>query len=264
MSVAKGVTRGCGRRVRLLAAAFALAFGPAVLAQPGARGDALIAPIEVLTCRYAEGKGPDQLDGLATAFNQWMEKSNAPQYAAYVLLPMAHSADLDFDLAWVGAWPDGTTMGESMAHYFERGRELEPAFGNVMQCGTNTNFSVVTLREPVDPGSFGPVEVASCTLRLGVTLDEALRATNDWVTYTATTGSTAAHWLLFPAYGERSDATYNYKWAVGYESYVAFGRDYDQATNGNGLDRYNELFAPLVRCDSPRLYRVRTIRAQHR
>ena len=222
-----------------------------------------IAPTEVLTCRFAEGKGEADLAGLATAFNQWMEKYTAPEYSAYALLPTARSKDIDFDLAWVGAWPDGTTMGKSMAHYLEHGAELGPAFGNVMTCGTNVNFSTVTVRAPRQPGRFGPVEVTTCTVRLDADLDEALQAVREWVDYTATFGSTAAHWLLFPAYGERSDATYNFRWAIGYESYEAFGREYDQITNGNGLDRYNELLAPLLRCDNPRLYRVRPIRPAH-
>lgn len=241
----------------------ALAFATHVaVAQPGR--DAAIAPIEVLTCRFAAGKGPADLDGLARAFNQWMEKYSAPEYAAYALLPQSHSDEIDFDLAWVGAWPDAVTMGRSMAHWFENGDELGPVFGGVMACGTNTNFSTVTLRAPGDPGSFGPLEVATCALRLGVALDEALQAAREWVDYTATTGSTAAHWLLFPAYGEHSEARYTFKWAVGYESYEAFGLDYERQTNGSTLDRYNELFSPLLRCDSPRLYRVRTIRAAQR
>jgi hypothetical protein len=220
-----------------------------------------IAPIEVLTCRFAEGKGPGDLDGLAGAFNAWMERSGAPAYAAYTLTPQAYSRDVEFDLAWVGQWRDGTAMGESMAHYFANGAELAPIFGSVMSCDSNRNFSVVTLREPATPGSFGPLEVATCTLRLGVAMSDGLGAVDEWVDYTATTGSTAAHWLLFPAYGERSDARYNFKWAVGYQSYEAFGRDYDRLTDGESLDKYGELFSGLMECDSPRLYSVRTIRA---
>jgi hypothetical protein len=251
-------------RARAVGCGLALALAAAAAAHAQSGRDALIAPIEVLTCRFAADKGPADLDGLARAFNQWMEKYSAPEYAAYALTPMAHSKEIDFDLAWVGVWPDGTTMGSSMAHWFEHGDELGPVFGGVLTCGTNTNFQTVTLREPAEAGRFGPVEVATCTLRLGATLEQALDAAKEWVDHTATTGSTAAHWLLFPAYGEHSDARYNFKWAIGYESYEAFGRDYDQATNGNSLDRYNELFSPLVRCDSPRLYRVRTIRAPQR
>jgi hypothetical protein len=221
---------------------------------------AQISPIEVLTCRFAEGKGAGDLDGLAGAFNSWMERSRAPEYAAYALLPQAYSG-LDFDLAWIGQWRDGATMGESMAHYFANGAELGAAFDSAMSCDSNRNFSVVTVREPVQPGRFGPLEVATCTLRLGVPLDDALAGVDEWVSYVGTTGSTSAHWLLFPAYGERSDARYHFKWAIGYASYPAFGRDYDQLTSGASLDKYNELFGGVMECDSPRLYSVRTIRA---
>jgi hypothetical protein len=120
---------------------------------------------------------------------------------------------------------------------------------------------MLTLRPPVAPERAGPVEASTCKLRLGATLDAALTAAQEWVDYTDTIGSTTAHWLLFPAYGERSDADYTFKWAVGYESFEAFGRDYDQLTNGSALDRYNELFELVLDCDSPRLYSARTIRA---
>jgi hypothetical protein len=249
-------------KLLVCAALLALAAASPVHAQP--RNDPKeIAPTEVLTCRFAQGKGEGDLAGLATAFNQWMEKYTAPEYAAYALLPSARSKDVDFDLAWVGAWPDGTTMGKSMQHYFEHGAELGSAFANVMTCYTNVNFSTVTMRAPRQPGRFGPLEVSTCSVRLDADLDEALQAVREWVDYAATFGSTSAHWLLFPTYGERSDATYNFKWAIGYESYEAFGREYDQITNGNGLDRYNELLADLLRCDNPRLYKVKQIRAPH-
>jgi hypothetical protein len=219
-----------------------------------------LAPIEVLACRFAEGRGPGDLDGLATAFNAWMERSRAPESAAYALLPQVYS-EVEFDVAWVRLWRDGATMGESMAHYFTNGAELGEAFDRVMTCDSNRNFSVVTLREPVPEGRFGPLEVATCTLRLGVPIEDALVGIDEWVSYIGTTGSTSAHWLLFPAYGERSDARYHFKWAIGYASYPAFGRDYDQLTSGASLDKYNELFGGVMECDSPRLYSVRTIRA---
>ncbi len=242
-------------------AAAALALIALFASRANAQTDsAPIAPIEVLTCKFAAGKGAADIDGLARGFNAWMERTRAPEYSAYTLTPISHSEEIDFDLAWVGSWPDGLTMGQSMAHYFAEGAELGPLFNNVMTCGSNRNFAVVTLRSPIDPGRFGPLEVSTCTLRLGAAMDDALRAVRQWVDDTGTAGSTAAQWLLFPAYGERSDADYNFKWAVGYASYEAFGREYDQFTNGNGLDRYNELFGTLMRCDSPRLYAVRAIR----
>lgn len=243
----------------LAAAVAAVAVGCAVPAA-AQLPPALIRPIEILTCDFAPGKGRADLDTVATELNRWMADSGAPGYDAYALFPLVHSADVDFDLAWVGVWPDGATMGESMAHYFAQGGQLAPIFDAAMSCRDNRNFSVLTVREPAAEG-FGPVEVSTCTLRLGAVLDDALAAVKEWVDHTGTIGSSAAHWLLFPAYGESSDANYTFKWAVGYESFEDFGRDYDQLTNGSALDRYNELFELIARCDSPALYAVRTIRA---
>jgi hypothetical protein len=245
--------------VGLHAVAVACALG---LAVPSAAQlpPALIRPVEVSTCDFATDKGAADLDRLATEFNRWMTDSGAPEYAAYALLPLVHSAEIDFDVAWIGAWPDGATMGESMAHGFKNRSALASIFDSAMTCRDNRNFSMLTLRQPAATEAMGPVEASTCTLRLGATRDAALTAAQEWVDYTGTIGSTAAHWLLFPAYGERSDANYTFKWAVGYESFEAFGRDYDQLTNGSGLDRYNELFELVLRCDSPRLYSARTIR----
>jgi hypothetical protein len=225
---------------------------------------ALITPLEVRTCDFVGDKGRADLDRLAADFNGWMLESKAPEYDAYVLFPVVHSAEVDFDLAWVGSWPDGATMGESMAHYFAKGAALGPLFDSVMTCRDNRNFSVVTLRPPANGVGFNPVEMSTCTLRLGAALDDALARVREWVDYTETLGSTAAHWLLFPALGESSDAAYSFKWGVGYASFAAFGRDYDQLTNGSALDRYNELLDGSLRCDSPRLYAARTIRSTSR
>ncbi|HLF12072.1 MAG TPA: hypothetical protein VJA26_12735 [Gammaproteobacteria bacterium] len=244
---------------RLCVAVSLLAFA-AVDDVPAQSSAARISPLEMLVCHFVEGKGPNDLDGLARGFNEWMERTSAPAYAAYTLFPLAHSDEIDFDLAWIGAWPDGTTMGASMAHYFTHGEELGPVFGSVMDCNNNRNFSVLTIRAPAEAGRFGPLEVANCKLRIGSVVADALNAVRQWVEYSRDLGSDAAHWALFPAYGEHSDAQYNFKWAVGYGSYESFGRDYDQFTNGDGLEKYGELFAPLMSCDSPRLYSVRPIR----
>ena len=243
---------------------FSLAGFAACLLEPSAGAQlppAPIQPIEVRSCDFVPGKGQADLDGLQAELARWISDTAAPEYAAYALFPLMHSAEIDFDLAWVGVWPDGTTMGESLGHYSRNGAPISSAFDSVMRCRDNTNFSALALRRPQNDASFGPMEISTCRLRLGVGLDEAMPAIRQWVEHTASIGSTAAHWLLFPAYGERSDANYNFKWAVGYDSFEGFGRDYDQLTNGGALDVYNELFEFVLHCDSPRLFAVRTMRA---
>ncbi len=227
-----------------------------------ARAQQPLRPVEFLTCHYVEGKGPADLDGLEAAFNDWMRTQEAPPYSAYVLTPRAYTRDVDFDFAWIGAWPSGVAMGQSMAHYFAEGAALAPVFDSVMRCDSNVQFAVLTLRPPADSGRFGPLEVADCTLRVGARVDAALEAVAEWIEYFVRSGSSAGHWILFPAYGERGDAGYSFKWATGHESYEAFGRDYDEFYNGGGVDRFAELLDPLLRCDTPRLYSVRPIRVE--
>jgi hypothetical protein len=247
--------------LRALAVAAVAVAGLPAHAQRAAAPAAQIAPLELRACRFAEGKSAAAFDGLAQTLNRWMADNRAADYQAYVLTPIAYSDEADFDFEWLGWWPDGATMGASMGQFFARGADLAAAFDAVMHCSDDRNYSTVTMRAPPAAGRFGPLELANCTLRLGATQSDVFPAVNEWLAFTASYGSTAAHWLLFPAYGERADARYNFKWAVGYESYEAFGREYDQATNGNGLDKYNELFQNLLRCDSPRLYGVRVIRS---
>jgi hypothetical protein len=244
----------------LQVAALVLAIALVAFARGASAQDVELTPIEVLTCHFAEGKGPNDLDSVAAGFNEWMAARSAPEYAAYTLFPRAYSEDLDFDFAWIGAWPDGATMGESMAHYFAYADELAPVFDGVMNCRGNRNFSVLELRAALAPGRFDPVEVSDCTLRIGSAAAEAVDAVRAWIELSAQAGSTAAHWLLFPAYGESRERTYTFKWAIGYASYEAFGLDYDRFANGGGADQYIELFDTLMRCDSPRLYSVRPIR----
>jgi hypothetical protein len=133
-------------------------------------------------------------------------------------------------------------------------------FGSVMDCGTNTNYTVLTVKAPAEP-EFGPLTVATCTLEAGVSVDEGLAAVEKWVEHAESLDSDTAHWVLFPAYGERSDVTYDFKWAQAYGSYEAFGRDYDALNpKGRGRETFDALFTGVLHCDTPRSYSVRAIR----
>lgn len=251
---------GLGRRaMRHAAVLVAAAVVLGVAAPVQAQGP--IAPVELRTCSFAEGKGVADLETLGRDYSRWLDEVGVAEQAVHVWLPELYGSDLDHDFVWVSSWPDAHAMGASMAAEKQQGAELAARFTAVATCHSKRNFSVVELRGTVEPGVYGPVEIASCTLRLGAALADTLNAVRDWVDFTATTGSTAAHWLLFKAFGERADAKYMFQWAVGYESYEAFGRDYDKFTNGDGSDTYNQLFELLMTCDNPRLYSVRAIRA---
>lgn len=249
--------RGLRRNVARQAAALTAAAAVFAAAAP-AQGAGPIAPIEMRTCRFVEGKGIADLETLGRDYSRWLDQAGVEAEAVHVWLPELYGSDLDHDFIWVSSWPDAEAMGASMAAQQRDG--IATRFAAVAACHAKRNFSVVELRGTTQPGVYGPVELASCTLRLGAALADTLNAVRDWVDFTETTGSTAAHWLLFKAFGERADAKYMFQWAVGYESYEAFGRDYDKFTNGDGSDTYNQLFELLMTCDNPRLYTVRPIR----
>src|SRR5690606_17232062 len=100
---------------------------------------ALITPLEVRTCDVAPGNSEGDLDRFAREFNGLLTESAAPEHDAYALFPVLHSDEIDFDLAWVSHWPDGATMGESMAHWRENRTALRPALESFMTCRDSRN-----------------------------------------------------------------------------------------------------------------------------
>ncbi len=70
---------------------------------------------------------------------QRMDGAQSRAGSAYVLTPQAFGPEIDFDVAWVGRWPDGATMGDSMAHRVARGGDRS-AFDSVMRCDSQRNF----------------------------------------------------------------------------------------------------------------------------
>lgn len=218
------------------------------------------APLEIYACNFRDGKDMDDLSRVITKWNAWMDSSNAPTYSAYTMTPIFYSQDITFDIAWVGAWPDGATMGASTAHWLTKGGDMRAQFEKVVDCDVHANFAVLTVKAPKDHVGAGPVEFTDCTVKEGSTLPEAMESIRQWVEYETQTGSDVANWILFPAYGEANDADYNFKWVAAHPSYESFGRAYDQFGTGGGWQKYGELFERVMTCNSPRVYDTRPVR----
>ena len=65
---------------------------------------------------------------------------------------------------------------------------------------------------------------------------------------------------MLPGPGEATDATYSFKWVMGYSSWVSVGAEYEIYLNNGSLGRYNDIFGRLLDCDSPRMYNGSFIR----
>jgi hypothetical protein len=218
-----------------------------------------IRPIEIFTCSFNEGQTMDDLMQVTAGWNAWMDGQEQANYWAYLLVPVYHSSEIEFDVAWVGGWPDGAQMAAGTEYWISNGGEHNAAFQKVVDCAYHANFGVFDVQQNPTPFSSGPVEFSDCTVKEGKTSLDAIGAINQWVAYLAEQELVAGQYLLFPAFGESSEAEYDFKWVTS-SSWESFGRAYDQFGTGGGWRKSQELFGELMDCDSPRVYQRMPVR----
>ncbi len=160
-----------------LVAALALVVGPAqtTMAQQ-AQGNGV--PVEFFACHWQDGKGIEDLKKVGKAFAAWADKSDSG-YSAWVLTPQFHSG-LDFDVGWLGAWPDGKAMGKSMDNWLAEGGELAADFAKVMSCGSHEMATSMRLNAPKGPPGNGLVMFSQCSMADGKMLTDAISAHRKW------------------------------------------------------------------------------------
>lgn len=217
-------------------------------------------PLEIYGCNFNDGKGMADLARATERWNNWMDKENQTNYWAYTLAPVYHSAELSYDMLWVGGWQDGANMATSMNHWITRGGDMQDEFAKAVTCNAHINFAVFDLKREDSPSSGGPVEFANCTVKENRSIGDVIHAGEEWVKYQSDHGVVAGHYLLFPAWGETSDAEYDFKWVTSY-SYDALGKSYDNYGTGGGWRKADELFDSLMDCDSGRIYHSSQVRS---
>lgn len=242
----------------LLLAGAAAASGQEAKKEGG--GGLAVRPAELYSCDFKEGKGPADLQAAAAKFNAWMDSTNQHDYWAFLLTPYYRSTDQDFDVLWAGGWRTGADMAREIQRWVAEGSATSAEFDKVVRCDTVTNFAVMDLSKAPNPPDSGPVTFSNCKVKEGRKFPDALAAVNGWIAYEKEHGVAADHYLLFPAFGERSDAKYSFKW-VSTSSWEAFGKSYDQYGTGGGWQKAQELFDGLLDCDSSRVYVSQRVRA---
>jgi hypothetical protein len=218
------------------------------------------AAVEIYACNFQKGKGMDDLARVTKKWNAWMDSSNGPDYTAYNLFPLYHSAELGFDVAWLGVWADGVSMAAGTKHWLTQGGSLHDDFGKVIECDAHQNFAALTVKPEDGPSSDGPVEFSNCTVKKGSTVAEAVAAISEWSSYETEKGSDAATYILFPAYGESSKAKYDFKHIQAYPSYESFGLAYDRYGTGGGYRAHRKIVERVMSCDSARVYDSKAVR----
>jgi hypothetical protein len=213
-------------------------------------------PMEIFACNFNEGQTMKDLMEVTAAWNAWMDENARISYWASTLMPVFHSAEIDFDIAWVGGWESGAAMGESMQAWITNGGEHQAGFARVVDCSQHTNFAVMTVQPNPNPFAPGPVTFRDCKVSEGVEFPAAAEAVGKWAAYT---GDNTGQYMLFPAYGAPSDVGYSFKW-VSVTSWSNLGVKWDDYGTGGGYMKYREITEGVMKCDSPRVYHGMNVR----
>ena len=219
-------------------------------------------PVDIFGCTYNEGKGPADLDAAAATWTKYMDDNDTDTYAAWTMTKHYAGPDQNFDVAWLGAHKNGTTMGEGADDWQANGGETAAAFGEVVTCDMTGNYASRMYKAPPDgniPGD-GVLIFSNCSLEDGARYADVITATNTWVNILAEAGSPAATYHWFPVFGTGEDDI-GWKLVTAYPNYTELGKNYDRMGNGGLYLKEQELFGELVDCDVPRVYDVKNRRS---
>jgi hypothetical protein len=230
------------------------------MAQEG-RDQASGVPIEFFACEWRDGKGMSDLEKVAKKFNQWAEKRDTG-YSAWILTPQFHD-NLDYDVGWLGSWPDANDFGRLQDAWMKEGRDIAADFDAVADCGDVHQMATsAVVNAPDGPPSDGLVMFSRCNLLEGVTPADALAAHRELAGVMRGMGSKGMSWLFYPMLGVSTDLDY---WSVlAFNSYTDLGAGLEMWTNGGGWERAASLLGPVEECAAPVVFDAKLVRSGDR
>lgn len=238
------------------AVAVAVSFSASVQAQDRPRA----VPVEMFSCSWRDGKGMDDLMGVAGKWNKWAEK-NAAAYSAWVITPQYRALEESFGVGWIGSWPDGATMGEVSQKWVHGDHGLGQAFDEVVDCSdSHVLMTTMAVHAGDGPPADGLVMFSSCTLEEGATDAAAAAAHGKASAALRGKGLEANSWLFYPALGF-GDVDFDYYLVSTFKDYAALGNGFEVMTNKGGWDERMAAMKGVTSCDSPRVYDSVQVRA---
>jgi len=235
-----------------------LAGSSAVSAQDA---DMKVLPIELFTCSYNDGMGPEDLDAAADKWNAWADKNGVDDYAAWTLTPYYFGPNQEFDVIWLGAGKSGAALGKAQDDYIAEDAGLHDAFNEVLSCDAHGNFASVMYKAP--PKGKTPensvLTFSDCTYKDGATFSALGAAMGEWSQHLTDSGSVAGVWHWYPVYGGGGEE-FSFKWLEAFPNLASLGSDFDNYTTGGGYKTSGNLFRHLIDCDSARAYLAKSRR----
>jgi hypothetical protein len=209
-------------------------------------------PVETFTCDYLDGKGPGDLAEVVDEWNAWWDKKGLNSYFAVTITPYYYGEN-NFDLGWIGVWSDGNAMGSSLDTWVTEGSDLGGKFFDVIECSSHSNFASVNIRPPSgDAPDSMLLSFSNCSLEDEKTFSDFLAAQEEWNAYADEHGFETGEWAMFPVAGEVND-DYDFKLVTSEANHTVAGANWQLYADGH-YRKSNELFGPVVDCDSSRVY----------
>lgn len=244
-----------------IASALAVAASGAGVAFAQDDGPPNFVPVEMQVCNYHDGKDSGDLDDALDDMLEWMEDNDSAPYAAWILNKFFAAADREFDFLYLGAWPNGSTMGTDIAHYLSTAGDAIAAYADVADCPASFLFASLNVKEPPESDGQGDgfvVTMSDCSVADGRKTADAIGAMREYGAYRDANGSPGGTYLWFPAYGGGA-AEFDFKLVNTHASVEAFGNNYQWIVENAAYLKQAELMDGLVDCDVARAYAGDTI-----
>jgi hypothetical protein len=214
-------------------------------------------PAEIFLCTYKADQNIDGVNKATAKWNSWMDKTKQHDYLGITLTPMFNDPAVKMELAWMGFWPDGKSMGAATEKTMsKKGQAATKDFFKVMNCPQHASFAVNTITpSPVATPDTAVMSFTDCKIAEGKTPADAGAALNVWGEYLVSQGVTGPMFTLWPAFGG-GDVDFDFKLVQGYMNYIDFGNAFDIYGTGGGVMKAGQIFADIVQCDVGRVYNM--------
>lgn len=211
------------------------------------------AAVEIYTCKYAEGKGPADLDKVVAKWNKWADGQGVTDYSAWTMTPFYSSPEQDFDVIWMGVTETGKGMGAAQDTWLAKGGALQADFDSATPCNAHSMYAALQFKAPPkrdDPSSV-VIDFSDCTIGDGKHFStDVAPALKAWGEFMAGHGSTAGMWVFFPVYGGGGEE-FDFKLVESHGNYTEQGADFDNYDPAKA----REIFPyGMLDCDSSRSY----------
>lgn len=218
--------------------------------------------VEGWTCKYRDGKGPEDLAKANAAWNKWMDETSQNDYAAAVVTPYFFG-EPGFDFGWLGVAKTGSVFGKGTHLSITEGSEIGEMFGQIITCDSHTAWISMMVDTPDDDEVDNDdndfvLSISNCSIKDGHTFEDYLAAAREWDTYSREHGIDGVGWVWFPVAGEK-DNDYDFKYAGAEDDFIQQGENWQKFMDGH-WQKSSELFEDLIDCDIARIYLGEMIR----